>query len=357
MIDPLIILVKVALSLLAILNLAILLTWVERKQSAVIQDRIGANRASIGGFRILGFFHPLADAIKLITMEDFVPPRGERFFHAVAPVTALTVALVSIAAIPFGSTLRWGERSIELVGIPLNVGVLFLFALMGLEVYGAVYGGWSSNNKYSLLGSLRASAQLVSYEIAIGASIVGIILLYGSLDLQEIVRAQKGLVLGFIPRWGIFLQPLGFIIFLTAAVAETKRIPFDLPEGESEIVGYFVEYSSMRFGMFMMTDFMMIGVVSALAATLFLGGWQVPFLNENGFNLPFDHNISLPHFMVVLLRIAAFNVKVLFLCWFLMMIRWTFPRFRYDQLMNLGWRWLFPLSLVNLLLTAFFLIL
>src|SRR5262245_24085467 len=219
-----------------------------------MQDRIGANRASTLGFRVLGLFHPIADALKMLTKEDFLPARADRLLFTLAPFVSVLFGLVAFASIPFGDTLHVLGREIPLQAVTLNVGVLYVFAMLSLGVYGVMMAGWSSANNYALLGGQRAAALMISAEIAIGASIMGVIMVYGSLDLQEIVRAQGHLLWGWLPAWGILLQPLAFVLFLTAGIAATKRIPFDMPEGESEIIGYFVEYSGMKFGMFLMAD-------------------------------------------------------------------------------------------------------
>lgn len=343
---------KVLLVVVGVLNLAAVLTWMERKQSAVMQDRIGANRASIMGFRALGMFHILADSIKMFTKEDFVPPSGHRFLHTLAPFLSGFFALIGFAAIPFGDTLRLFDRNISLQVVDLNAGILYIFAATSLGVYGVVLAGWSSNNNYAFLGSMRGSSQMFSYEITIGATLLGVLMIFQSLSLQAIVRAQGELLWGFLPKWGVIVQPVGCLLFLVAGIAETKRIPFDLPEGESEIIGYFIEYSSMKFGMFMFTDFMETILIAALLATLFFGGWQVPYLVASGFQFPGGIQWALPNMVVVLLQVGAYSAKVFFLCWFLLLVRWTLPRFRYDQLMKLGWKIIFPLALVNLLATS-----
>ena len=343
---------KVAFAMLVVLNFGGILTWVERKQSAIMQDRIGANRASIFGLRLFGLFHPLADAIKMLTKEEFTPARADRFLFGIAPFLSLFFALVAFATVPFGDVLRLGGREISLQAVELNVGILYVFAMLSLGVYGVVLAGWASANNYALLGGQRAAALMISSEIAIGASIMGVALVYGSLDMQTIVRGQGVYWFDLVPKWGILTQPLGFVLFLTAGIAATKRIPFDLPESESEIVGYFVEYSGMRFGMFMMADFVETVVIAGMTTALFLGGWQVPFLLPEGFNFPGDLAIPLPHLAVVALQVGAFLTKVAFMCWFMMLIRWTLPRFRYDQAMRLGWLGLFPLSILNVVLTG-----
>ncbi len=328
-----------------VMNLAGLHTWIERKQSAIIQDRIGANRASIYGFTLMGLLHPLADAVKMFTKEDIVPAGADKVLHTLAPAFSVFFAMVAFAAIPFGDRL--------VIGGQVDVGLLFIFAMLSLGVYGVILAGFASRNNYALLGGLRASAQMISYEIALGIAIIGIVMVYGTLDLQEIVRGQGTYFLGgWIPRWGILVQPIAFFVFTTAALAETKRIPFDLPEGESEIIGYFVEYSGMKFGMFFLTDFLETILVACLATTLFFGGWQIPYLMPDGFHFPWGSTIALSQWTYVLLGISSFSIKVLLFCFLFMQIRWTLPRFRYDQLMDLGWLGLFPISVANMLLTA-----
>ena len=329
-----------------------ILTWMERKQSAVMQDRIGANRADIFGFTALGLFQPLADAIKMITKEEFVPPRGNRFLHTMAPVMALFLALISFAVIPFGGVYDFGGHTISLQVWDLNIGLLYVFAVMSMGVYGFVLAGWASANNYALLGGLRASSQMISYEITMGATLVGLLMCYQTLDLQDMVQQQGALLWGVIPLWGVLLQPLGFLLFATAAMAETKRVPFDVPEGESEIVGYFVEYSGMKFGMFLTTDFVGTILAASLITTLFFGGWQVPFLDDSGFLFPGGWAWELPTGLIMLLQMGSFLGKVFFFCFIMLLIRWTLPRFRWDQLMRLGWTIMLPLSILNILITA-----
>ena len=357
--------IKLALAgmvLFAVLNLAGLQTWVERKQSALMQDRIGANRATfalpwrwaapinwllrkIGG---LGLLHPLADVLKLLTKEDFTPSTGNRFLHTLAPWLSVFFALIVFAAIPFGDRLELFGRSIELQVAQLNAGLLYVLALASIGTYGVILAGMASGTNLSVLGGLRAASQMLAYEIALGVSLVGVVIWYGTLDLQAIVRQQGQYLWGWCPEWGIVVQPLACLIFMTAALAETKRIPFDLPEGEPEIIGYFVEYSGMKFGLFFLTDFVETTLVAALTTVLFFGGWQVPYLGAEGFAFPWGGMIALSRLTVVLLGVAAFTLKVCFFLWLFMAIRWTLPRFRYDQLMNLGWKALFPLSLANI---------
>ncbi|MEE9558113.1 MAG: NADH-quinone oxidoreductase subunit H [Candidatus Brocadiales bacterium] len=351
-----IILLKIAIVFGFVLNVAAVMSWVERKQSAVMQDRIGANRADILGFRMIGLFHILADTIKMLTKEDWIPPKGNPLLHTLAPFLSLFAALIVFAVIPFGDTLHVGSYNIPLQIVDLDVGVLFVLAFGSLGVYSVVLAGWSSDNKYSLLGGVRGAAQVISYELALGLSIIGVVMVFGSIELDDIARAQGGYVLGFIPCWGVVVQPLGFLIFFAAAVAETKRTPFDLPESESEIIGYFTEYSGMKFGAFWMGEFIEIVAVAGVMTALYFGGWQVPFLNDKGLAVAGALAIPLPHLLVVLMQVTAFVIKVLFFCWLMLLIRWTLPRFRYDQLMDFGWKFLLPLALLNVVLTGFLLL-
>ncbi len=335
-----------------VLNFAGFHTWVERKQSALIQDRIGANRASIFGLRLLGLFHGLADALKMFTKEDIVPAGADKTVHILAPFFSVFFALVAFATIPFGDRLVLGTRVIELQVVKIDAALLYVFAMLSLGVYGVILAGFASRNNYAILGGLRASAQMISYEIALGIAIIGVIMVYGTMDLAELVRRQGQMIGGWIPFWGILAQPVAFFVFVTAALAETKRVPFDLPEGESEIIGYFVEYSGMKFGMFLLTDFLDTILVACLATTLFFGGWQVPFLVADGFHFPWGSVVVVSNPVYALLGVASFSIKVVVFCWIFMQLRWTLPRFRYDQLMDLGWKGLFPISVVNVVVTA-----
>jgi NADH-quinone oxidoreductase subunit H len=347
--------------LLAILNLGGLMTWVERKQSAVMQDRVGANRASITlfgrEFRVLGLLHGVADGVKMMVKEDFQPAGANRFLHALAPYLALIPALMVLAVIPFGPPITVMGREIPLQIAELDAGLLFVFAIAGAGIYSAIIGGWASNSKYATLGALRASNQLIAYEVALGFSVIGLLMVFQTASLSSIVYQQGEVLFGFLPAWGIFFQPLGFILFMTAAMAETKRVPFDVPEGESEIIGYHVEYSGMKFGVFLMAEFIETVILAALAAILFFGGWQVPYLGDAGFLFPGGATLALAPALVFLLRVGGFALKVGFFVWVLMAIRWTMPRFRYDQVMQLGWKYLLPLAIFNTMLTAFLLLL
>ena len=323
------IIIKLLLScgtLFIMFNIAGLLTWVERKQSAVMQDRIGANRASIFGFKAMGLFHAIADLLKMLSKEEFIPEGANKFLFNLAPYLSFTFALVGFAAIPIGDQLILGSHVIELQAANLNIALIFIFAMMSMGVYGVVLAGFSSNNNYAFLGGMRGAAQMIAYEITMGAAIMGVIMVFNTLDLQAwTVRKGRIMFGGWLPKWGIFVQPLAFILFLTAATAETKRTPFDLPEGESEIIGYFVEYSGMKFGMFFLADLVETVLVAALMTTLFFGGWQVPYLHPDGFYFPWGGHIALSNLPVVILGILSFFIKVSFFIWFLMAVRWTLP--------------------------------
>ncbi|HCM41717.1 MAG TPA: NADH-quinone oxidoreductase subunit H [Candidatus Omnitrophica bacterium] len=351
---------------------AALHTWIERKQSALMQDRIGANRAHItlpwkwaapinwlifAPLNGLGLFHPIADAIKMFMKEDFIPPSGDKFLHTLAPILSLTCCFLGFAAIPFGDSMHLFGRDINLQVANINVGILYVFSAASLGVYGVILAGFASNNNYAFLGSLRAASQMLAYELVLGLTILGVVLVYGSLDLQQIVRGQgEYLLWGWIPKWGIVVQPIAFFLFVAAGIAETKRIPYDLPEAESEIVGYFTEYSGMKFGMFFFTDFIETILIAALTVTLFLGGWQVPFLAADGFHFPWGAVVNLPAMLVDLMQIGSYLFKVVAVCWLFMTIRWTLPRFRYDQLMSMAWKGIFPIAVASLIITAAFVV-
>jgi NADH-quinone oxidoreductase subunit H len=349
----------------------------DRKQSAKIQNRVGPNRAElpvIGKISIikeLGLAHFLADSIKLILKENMIPDGANKFLHTLAPVLILLPALLSWAAVPFMDQYCTGSIQVmpnyqEVCAdgewknyfqiMNLNVALLYSFAIVSVSVYGAAIAGWASNNKYSLLGGLRSSAQMISYEVTMGLSLAGIIMLYGTLDFNEMIRMQGTQLWGWLPQWGIFLQPVAFFIFFLAGMAETKRAPFDLPEGESEIVaGYITEYSSMKFAIMQLGEYAATIFIGALLAIMFLGGWQVPFLYGDGLHfgaITGTPDVALPYALVILLRIGSMVTKILILVWLQFMMRWTLPRFRYDQIMTLGWKILLPLSLANLVVTA-----
>jgi NADH-quinone oxidoreductase subunit H len=346
-------LVKILALLLGFgMGLASILTWMERRQSAMMQDRLGPNRANIGPFRAWGITHFLADALKFLFKEDFVPPQAHRFFFMWAPVMAMAPALIVAAIIPFGAPLCWGhvtepqtascETPVLAQIARLDVGILFYFALSSLSVYGATLAGWASHNKWALMGGLRASSQMMSYEVTMGMAVLGSFLVYGTLEPGAMVWKQQDSIF----HWGVVTQPLGFLLFLTAAIAETKRTPFDIPEGEPEIIGYFVEYSGLRFGMFFLGEFLEIVFSSALMITIFFGGWSLP-----GF-----HDYVIAHgwsnLAYVLATVGIWSVKVFVFSGFQLLIRWSLPRFRSDQLMQLGWQRLLPISIANVVVTA-----
>lgn len=349
---------RIAVMLTFCLTCVVIMTWAERKGAAYMQDRRGPNRARILGLTLGGIFHPLADAIKFLFKEDFIPDRAHRLFYQMAPMFALAPTLMAIAVIPFGPDVTIAGRQVSLQIADLNVGILYIFAVSGLAVYGVILAGWASNSKYPLLGGLRASAQMISYEVSLGLSVVGVIMVFQSVQLSEIVRSQGELLFGFLPRWGVFVQPLGFVLFLVAVYAEANRTPFDLPEGESEIVaGFHTEYGSFKFSMFMMAEYFHMVVGSLVVSTLFFGGWQFPYLADSGFVLPGGFAIALPGAVVFLLRIGCLVAKVIFFAWLFIWVRWTIPRFRYDQVMRLGWKVMLPLALANIFLTGIVLLL
>ncbi len=395
-----------------------IMVWFERKGSAYIQDRTGPNRAAVLGIRMGGLLHTIADVLKLVFKEDVTPPQVSRFYYALAPMLSMTIALLSFVVIPIADDMQVGAQILHWQGLKIDAGLLWVFAVTTLGVLAIILAGWGSNNRYAILGGMRASAQMVSYELALGTAVIGILLVYGSLDLNRIVQQQGNLLFGFLPMWGIVVQPLAGILFLTAAIAEVNRTPFDLPEGESEIIGYHVEYSSLKFALFFMAEYVNVVVSAALTTTLFFGGWQIPWLPtavleqhastvlsitcaglvlvsialaliclrwsvrlqalyrdarrhegkvwaivlfaKAGFILAVGifflahplHGIG----PAVFARFAQFGMflgKVVFFAFLFIWIRWTLPRFRYDQLMRLGWKNLLPLALANIVITVF----
>ncbi len=308
------------------------LTYFERKVSAWAQNRIGPNRV---GWK--GMLQPFADVFKLLLKEDIVPEKADRIVHLLAPMISLFVAFSTFAVIPFGPEVHLFGYDIPLVVADVNMGILFVLALTSLAVYGLTLAGWSSGSKYSLLGGIRSSAQMISYEISMGFSIGGVLLLSESLRPIAIVESQSGWM------WNAIVQPIGFITFLVSAFAETNRLPFDLPEAEPELVGGFhTEYSSMKFAGFFLSEYANMIIAGALIVTLYLGGWQIPYIDLLG----------LPSGLVALLQVGAFIFKLVAMLFFFLWVRWSLPRFRYDQLMNLGWKVMFPLSLINIIWVA-----
>jgi len=315
-----------------LLNSAAVMVYAERKVAAFLQQRIGP---SLVGPK--GMLQPMADIVKLLFKEDLRPAAADKFLFVLAPVVSATAAFAAFAVVPFGAeTTFFGllDEPIKLQVADVNVAVLVIFAVASMGVYGIVLAGWSSNSKYSLLGGLRSSAQMISYELSYGLALAGVLVVANSMSLTEIVDGQSGTWLGFIPRWFVFLQPVGFLIYMTAGLAETNRAPFDFPEAEQELVaGYHTEYSSMAFAMFFMAEYINMVTVSAVATDLFLGGWHGPFLPES-------------------LGWIWFLLKVSAILFCYIWVRWTLPRYRYDQLMRFGWKVLLPVAAVNLMVTA-----
>jgi len=315
-----------------LLNSAAVMVYVERKVAAMLQQRLGPYLVGPKGL-----LQPLADVIKLMFKEELRPKAADAFLFALAPIVSATCAFAAFAVVPFGADTTlfgWLPGGMRLQVAEVNVAVLVVFAIASMSVYGIVLAGWSSNSKYSLLGGLRASAQMISYELSYGLALAAVLLVCNSLSLTEIVNSQSGTWFGVVPRWLIVLQPLGFLIYMTAGIAETNRAPFDFPEAEQELVaGYHTEYSSMTFAMFFMAEYINMVTVSAVATDLFLGGWHGPLLPES-------------------LGWIWFLLKVAAILFFYVWMRWTLPRYRYDQLMRFGWKILLPVAVINLLVTA-----
>ncbi|MFM8595874.1 MAG: NADH-quinone oxidoreductase subunit NuoH [Flavobacteriales bacterium] len=321
--------ILVVLLFLVSLGAAAYMTYFERKLAAWIQDRVGPDRA--GPFGIL---QPIADGVKMFLKEDFIPAKADKWLFIIGPGLAMFTALITSAVIPWGPTLNLFGRDITLQVADINIGILYVFGVISIGVYGIMIGGWASNNKYSLYGAIRASSQMISYELAMGVAAITIVLLSGSLSLKDIVEGQKDV-------WNIFYQPLAFLIFFICALAELNRAPFDLPECESELVGgYHTEYSSMKLGLYLFSEYTAMFVSSAIMSILFFGGYNFPGMSN------FSGNT------LAILCILAFAIKIFLFIFVIMWIRWTIPRFRFDQLMHLGWKTLLPLSLINLLITG-----
>ena len=347
-------LIKIAVFVLGFVMLTgTVLTLMERKWMSAVQDRIGPNRANVGKFRGRGLLHIAADGLKSVFKEDTMPAGVDGLLFTIAPYFSLLAALVVWAVIPFAAPL--GGITFQITDV--NIGVLLVFAVTSLGVYGAVLAGYSSNNKYATLGATRSTAQMLSYEIFLGLSLVGLFMVNGTVTVSTLVANQGDYWFGdLIPKWGVFTQPLAFILFFTALLAELKRVPFDAPEGESEIIaGYFIEYSGMRWSVFMLAEYVSIVGASALVVTLFFGGYQVPWLHPQGFQM-FGWALPLPAILVTLLQLLAFGAKTVFFCWLIIILRWTVPRFRFDQIMELGWKKMLPLALLNLVVTAIWLL-
>ncbi len=408
---------KIGFMFALIMGMVVVLIWMERKGAAFIQDRTGPNRAEIGGVRLAGLVHPVADVFKLLFKEDVTPEHRHKALYNLAPMLAMIVAMSTYTVVPFGDFIMIGGRKIPLVIADLNVGLLYVLAISSLGTYAVVMAGWAANNKFTFLGGIRATAQMISYELTMGLALMGLVLIFGTLQITEIAAGQADLIWGFLPKWGVVVQPLGFLLFLTAVFAETNRNPFDLPEGESEIVaGFHLEYSSMKFALFFMAEYAHMVIGAALIATFYFGGYQIPFMprpyleahagtlvtakligialfsffiavlfmrrvqkekgkfgdardREPGIGMGLWLMIGLGALAALALKpwgmgpeaasvtasifqITSFVAKLVFFAWVFIWVRWTLPRFRYDQLMHLGWKVLLPLSIANLVVTA-----
>lgn len=329
----------------AIMTIVPLMTWVERRGMAIMQDRMGPNR--VGPFGIL---QPLADGVKFMFKESIVLPNVDRSLYFLAPVLAMIPALVAFSVIPFGGDLHIGSYVIPLQVSNAQAGILILLAIGSLGVYGTLVAGWSSNNKFAVLGALRAASQMISYEAVMGLSLVSILLIYGTTELSSIVQMQSSGWEGPVPKWGLFMQPVSALLFLVTIFAETNRLPFDLPEGESELVaGYHTEYGGLKFASFMLAEYIHMITLSALVVTLFLGGYHLAWL-EGIVQGSLSENVLT--FVLPLTQVFIFCAKVFLMLCFFIWIRFTLPRFRYDQLMTLGWTFLLPIAILNLLVTA-----
>lgn len=335
----------VTLMLVVMMVTGSLLTVAERKWSALMQNRIGANRITVFGNPLGGIPYLLADALKMLTKEATGAASRSKFLYELAPFLSFVPVFVLFAVVPVGPEVEVLGHRISLVVASPDAGLIYIFAISSLAVYGTSLAGWASNNKLGLLGGVRASSQMIGYEVSLGLSLVGLMMAYRTLRLDEMVVAQGDAVLGPVPALGILLQPAAFLIFFASAFAETKRAPFDLPEGESEIVGYFVEYSGMKFGMMFLAEFIEIVILAGIVAALFLGGWH-PILFEGWLRA------NLPPVWFAAVGAGAFLAKMIVLCWLQLTIRWLLPRFRYDQIQTLCWKMLLPAGLVNVFVTG-----
>lgn len=316
------------------LVVAMYATLAERKVAGFFQDRLGPNRAGI-----FGLLQPVADGVKLFFKEEFMPAKADKVLYILGPCLTMLVALLSSAVIPWGDTLIIGGKEFALQMADVNIGVLYTFAVVSIGVYGVMIGGWASNNKYALMGSVRAASQMISYELAMSMSIVTIVMTSGSLSLNEIVSQQHGM------NWNVFTQPIGFVVFLICAFAECNRSPFDLPECETELIGgYHTEYSSMKLGFYLFSEYINMFIASAMISTLYFGGYNFPFMNELG----------LSHNWISIIGTLVLMAKIFFFVFVFMWVRWTLPRFRYDQLMRFGWKGLMPWAFINMIVTGFF---
>ncbi len=396
--------IKVAVLLAVALTCGAVLSWVERRMSGFIQDRLGPNRAKISiknrDITLGGLLHPVADGLKLLFKEDFIPEGANRVLFVIAPFFAMFFVLAGFASIPFAESINIGDFNLRFNFFDLNIGVLYLFAISSLSIYGVILGGYSSNNKWGLLGGIRGAAQLISYETVLGLTILSMVIYYNTLSTSEMLNRQSGTIYGILPAWGIFAQPISFILMFIALLAEGKRAPFDIPEGESEIIGYFVEYSGLKFAMFFLSEFIEIIFIGCVITLLFLGGYRIPYLKIEDYALAVPiiffvagsipvllsyfairYHKSMSFFilllsfgifclviatgslfvsdnsltMEILMRFAqilVFAIKTGIIIFIMFLIRWTLPRYRFDQLLNLGWKKLVPISILNVLLTG-----
>jgi NADH-quinone oxidoreductase subunit H len=320
--------------------IALYSTFAERVLAGYFQDRLGPNRA--GPF---GLLQPLADGVKMFTKEDFIPDTPNKMLFVIGPGVAMTTALITSAVIPWGGTIDFFGRQVSLQAADINIAILFIFGVVSIGVYGIMIGGWASNNKFSLLGAVRASSQMISYEVAMGLSMIAVLMMTGSLSMHDISEQQHSFWNNGWFSWYVFKQPIAFLIFLVCAFAETNRTPFDLPECESELVGgYHTEYSSMKLGFYLFSEYINMFISSAIIATVFFGGYNYPFMDNVAHAL--GGNVA------TIIGVMALFAKVFFFIFFYMWVRWTVPRFRYDQLMNLGWKVLIPLAIANIVITG-----
>ncbi len=325
-------LVLITVVVMVCMGIAMYTTFAERKVAAFIQDRRGPNRA--GPF---GLLQPLADGMKLFFKEEIIPAFSSKFLFVLGPGLAMLTALMASAVIPWGSTLEIFGRQVDLQIADINIGILYIFGVVSMGVYGIMIGAWASNNKFSLMGGLRAASQIISYELALGISLIALLMVTGTLSLKEMVLQQQA------GNWNVLYQPLGFFLYLVCTFAECNRTPFDLPEAENELIGgYHTEYSSMKLGFYLFAEYINMFIASAVMATLFFGGYDVPFLDES----------TLSPNIAAIVGIGALMLKIVFFLFLFIWVRWTIPRFRYDQLMHLGWRILIPLALLNMLATG-----
>lgn len=334
---------KTAVFFLMMVHAAPIMLWVERRGCALIQDRPGPNR--VGPF---GLFQPIADFLKMIMKEHQVPANVNRLLYILGPFLTVIPASLTIAALPFGNTFEAFGKTFTLQIADLDVGIVYMLAIGSLGVYGILFGGWASNNKFSLIGALRSASQIISYELPLGLAAAASVMFYGTFSLRDIALAQDGTLWGFLPNWGIFLQPLGFLIFFISAYAETNRLPFDLPESEAELVGGFhTEYGPLGFATYFLSEYMNMATMSALITTFYFGAWHLPWISDAQL-LSWVGSVNI----VALIQVLTFFLKITFFMLVYVWVRWTLPRFRYDQLLDLAWKNLIPLAMINIVLTA-----